>query len=148
MGQLITLKTSVIKPSQNFLKKGTVDFILACYRNNEMNSLPPAPIVRRHPTIPDIYVAIDGHNLLAVHEFLGVDSEVYLVHDAKDRLPNPTNKESVSQRNQDLTDKYESSVLEADKINGSFKELSHDFIDRPETSSETHLAYEAKVYKK
>ncbi|KKR49224.1 MAG: hypothetical protein UT86_C0001G0196 [Candidatus Magasanikbacteria bacterium GW2011_GWC2_40_17] len=128
MGQLIKLKTNVIKPSQDFLKKGTVNFILDCYKKGEMDSLPPTPIVRKHPNVPGVYVAIDGHNLLAVNEFLGIDSEVYLVNSADDYLPNPTTKESISQRNQDLVDKYESSVFEADKINRSFKELIKDFI--------------------
>ena len=128
MGQLIKIKTSAIKPSQDFLKKGTVNFILDCYKKDEMDSLPPAPIVRKHPNISGVYVAIDGHNLLAVNEFLGIDSEVYLVNSANDHLPNPTNKESISQRNQDLADKYESSVFQADKINCSFAILIKDFI--------------------
>lgn len=128
MGQLIKIKTEVIRPSQNFLKKGTVNFILDCYKKNKVNSLPPTPMVRKHPNIPDIYIAIDGHNLLAVNEFLGIDSEVYLVNSKDDYLPNPTNKESIFQRNRGLTDKYESSIREADKINCSFKELIEDFI--------------------
>lgn len=128
MGQIIKLKTSAIKPSQNFLKKGTVNFILECYKKDEIDSLPPAPIVRKHSNIPSVYVAIDGHNLLAVNEFLRIDSEVYLVNAADDYLPNPAKKESISQRNQDLADKYESSIFEADKINCSFAKLIKDFI--------------------
>lgn len=99
-----------------------------CYKKGETSSLPPAPIARKHPNIPDTYIAIDGHNLLAVNEHLGIDSEVYLVNSAKDYLPNPTNNESVVQRNRDLTEKYESSVFEADKANCSFKELITNFI--------------------
>lgn len=129
MGQLIKLKTNVIKPSQNFLKKGTVDFILDCYKKGDISSLPPAPMVRKHPNIPDVYIAIDGHNLLAVNEFFGKGSEVYLVNSADDYLPNPKNIESISQRNKDLTDKFDSSVSEADKINCSFADLIKDFID-------------------
>lgn len=128
MGQLLKLKTESIKPSQDFLKKGTVNFILDCYKKGEISSLPPTPIVRKHPNIPNIYIAIEGHNLLAANESLGVDSEVYLVDSAEDYLPNPANSESITKRNQDLADKYESSVIEADKINGSFKELIRNFI--------------------
>ncbi len=128
MGQLIKLKTELIRPSQNFLKEGTINFILDCYEKGKISSLPPTPIVRKHPNITDAFIAIDGHNLLAVNEYLGIDSEIYLVNSAKDYLPNPTNDESIAQRNQDLTEKYESSVFEADKTNCSFKELIANFI--------------------
>ncbi len=128
MGHLIKLRPELIKPSQDFLKKGTVDFILDCYKKNKIDSLPPTPLVRKHPNSKNTYVAIDGHNLLAVSELLGKACEVYIVSSADDYLPNPENKEPISQRNKDLTNKYESSVQEADRISCSFKELIKNFI--------------------
>jgi len=128
MGQLLLLKTEFIKPSQDFLKKGTVDFILDCYKEGRLDALPPAPMVRRCSDNSNMYVAIDGHNLIAVNRFLGKECEVYLVSSAEDYLPNPDNRESIIQRNKDLADKYASSVREADKINMSFDDLIKKFI--------------------
>ncbi|MEX0877395.1 MAG: hypothetical protein WDZ40_00855 [Candidatus Spechtbacterales bacterium] len=130
MGKLIKLKPEFIKPSQDFLKEGTIKFILSCYKEGKLDALPPAPIVRKQPGKPDTYIAIDGHNLLAVCEFFGKECEVYLAASADDFLPNSENKESISQRNKDLVDKYESSIEEAQKINLSFKELVDKYITK------------------
>lgn len=128
MGQLIILKPEAIHPSQDFLKKGTIEFIFDCYKREDVDALPPAPIVRRHPNKPDSFIAIDGHNLLAVHTFHKTACEVYLVDAADDYLSNPDAKESIAQRNEDLRHKYEKSVEEAERVSVSFAALVQKFI--------------------
>ncbi|MBI4599970.1 hypothetical protein HY732_03535 [Candidatus Uhrbacteria bacterium] len=123
MGHLIKLKPSAIKPSQDFLKKGTMDFIFDCFKKGELALLPPPPLVRRDPGHMDSYIAIDGHNLLAAHEFFGTECEVFLVDSADDFLPNPNNDPRITQRNKDLSEKFESCVDDANEARSSFQEL-------------------------
>ena len=128
MGQFITLKPDQIKPSQDFLKKGTVDFILECYKNGVLDALPPPPLVRRDPAKEGEYIAIDGHNLLAVHQYGGTECEVYCVDSAEDFFPNPQSDPAITQRNKDLSDKFESCVDESRRVRTSFEFLIHTVI--------------------
>ena len=81
MAQKKKLKTSQIKPSQNFLKEHTFNFIHKCIDEQREEDLPKAPLVKK---IGDTYVAIDGHNLIAVFDELKRDIEVYIVKSAAD----------------------------------------------------------------
>lgn len=95
---------SQIAPSQDFLKPGTVKFILECIENNRLNELPPNPIVRKDDE--GNMIAIDGHNLIAVKHYLGQDVAVHVATSADDGLPETS--EANVQRNRDLKEKYDS----------------------------------------
>jgi len=69
MGRIINVKASQIKPSQDFIKEETIGYILECIIKNELNKLPPTPIVRLNPDGSG-YIAIDGHNLIAVFDLI------------------------------------------------------------------------------
>ncbi len=127
MGHYIKLKPSSIKPSQDFLKKGTMDFIFDCFKRGQLELLPSPPIVRRDPDHEDSYIAIDGHNLLAAHEFFGIECEVFLVDSPTDFLSNPDNDPDIAQRNKDLAEKFESCVDEAEKIDCTFQILIKEY---------------------
>ena len=113
MSQLLRVKPSQIKPSQDWLTDGTIRYILDCYSQHHEENLPPPPLVRRDPESEDL-IAIDGHNLLAVAEFLGKEIDVCLVESREDRLPLSiaSNKDMIDKRNRELQDKYDT-VLEA-----------------------------------
>lgn len=123
MGFLTKLKPSTIRPSQDFLKKKTMDFIFNCYKRGALQELPPPPLVRQDPRHEGRFIAIDGHNLLAAHEFFGTECVVFLVDSANDYLPNPEGNPAISQRNKDLSEKFESCVDEAERIGSSFRTL-------------------------
>lgn len=82
---LLKIHPQKIKPSQDFLKEGTVRFILTCYSENKKDRLPPAPVVRKNPENGD-YIAIDGHNLIAVRDFFDEECEVFVASHAGDEL--------------------------------------------------------------
>ena len=128
MGEFIKLKPEFIKPSQNFLKKETLNFILDCYKKRKLDSLPPTPIVRKDPHNNGLYIAIDGHNLLAANELYHTECEVYVADSANDYLPNPKNLPSISQRNKDLSDKFDTCVTEANRIHCSFTTRIKDYL--------------------
>lgn len=123
MRHILKLKPLSIRPSQDFLKKGTMNFIFDCFKKGELALLPPPPLVRRDPHHADSYIAIDGHNLLAAHEFFGTECDVYAVDSANDFLPNPDNDSGIAQRNKDLAEKFDSCVADAEKADTSFKSL-------------------------
>lgn len=97
-----------ILPSQNFLKPTTLTFILECFKNGELQKLPPDPIVRHNRN--GNLVAIDGHNLIAVKLFRNEAIDVHIARTADDGLPE-TSAANI-QRNQDLHDKFESVLAE------------------------------------
>lgn len=111
MGNFISLEATSIKPSQDFLKEKTVKYIFECIAAGDTDSLPPAPIVRRSNSDGE-YIAIDGHNLLAVNDFLGKSCEVYVADSAYDKLTTANSAEALEARNNDLHDKYDSAYLE------------------------------------
>lgn len=118
MGKIITIKTDKIKPSQDFVKEGTVGYILECIVKKELDKLPPTPIVRANPDDSG-YIAIDGHNLIVIYDLLDKQIEVYVADSSDDRLielPRSTS-DATTKRNQDLKDKY-------DNVRGMTKALS------------------------
>lgn len=110
MGVFKTIPTAQILPSQDYLKEDTLKFIVSCLENGELDNLPPTPFVRKDPK-SSYYVAIDGHNLIAVYDYRGLDIDVYIASSAKDGLE-PTTA-AIIQRNNDLAAKYESSLKQA-----------------------------------
>src|SRR5688572_22732874 len=92
-----------IRPSQDFLKPGTVRFIFECIRTGNTDELPPTPLVRTDED--GELVAIDGHNLIAVRCFLGQEVEVIPATSAEDGLP-PTSEANI-ERNKELASKYD-----------------------------------------
>lgn len=104
-----------------------MDYIFDCFKRGALQDLPPPPLVRRDPDHEDAYIAIDGHNLLAVHEFFGTECEVFLVDSAGDFLPNPENDPGISQRNKDLAEKFDSCVDEARRLDVSFEGLVREY---------------------
>ncbi len=86
MGKSIVVNPKEIKPSQDFLKERTVKFIFDCLKNNQLNLLPPQPVVRRDDQ--GNLIAIDGHNLIAVYDWLDKKISVFVVDDQDDNLRN------------------------------------------------------------
>lgn len=112
-----------ILPSQDFLKPKTIAFILSCITSGSFEQLPPTPIVRRN--LDGKFVAIDGHNLIAVRLYLGEDIEVHVASSADDGLPATT--AANIQRNQDLKEKYNAVIddsvnVQSNGVNG-FQQL-------------------------
>jgi hypothetical protein len=101
-----------IAPSQDFLKEKTIKFIFACLRDGNTDDLPPTPLVRKDEE--GKLVAVDGHNLIAVRLFRGEDIEVIVAESSSDGLP-PTTEANIT-RNRELADKYESVLVERQKV--------------------------------
>jgi len=102
----ITLNPRAILPSQDFLKPQTVKFISECIVKGNYDDLPPTPIVRQDDL--GRYIAIDGHNLIAVRVFRNENIEVHVAHNDHDGLPEIT--EENKQRNADLLEKFDAVV--------------------------------------
>jgi hypothetical protein len=126
MGKIIIVNTKYIKPSQDFLKEDTVKHIFRLIESGNIKLLPPTPIVRLSNN-PGEYIAIDGHNLIAVKDYLGELCEIYIAESSDDELNNTTNDPAVILRNKDLKEKYDKSLLESTRIKNlgidSFKKL-------------------------
>ncbi len=127
MSKIITVPTRDIIPSQGFLKENTITYILECLKSGKQESLPPTPITRKSD-LKDKYIAIDGHNLIAVYDFLGKDCEIFVAESAEDALINVNaDRVALQARNDDLKDKYDSSYEPANRlsVNGlrSFSQL-------------------------
>ncbi len=92
-----------IRPSQDFLKPGTVRFIFDCIHNGNTDELPPTPLVRTDDD--GELVAIDGHNLLAVRCFLNQGVEVIAATSPHGGLSETS--EANIERNKELATKYD-----------------------------------------
>ncbi len=112
MGKIITLDPGNIKPSQDFLKPDTLAFIEENYNRGFLDKLPPTPIVRENPQ--GEYIAIDGHNLLAFYASKNLECEVYVAENKNDGLIGDS--EMVQKRNQDLFEKYDRALVEANRL--------------------------------
>ena len=101
-----------IRPSQDFLKPGTVRFIFECIRAGNTDELPPTPLVRvdRDGGL----VAIDGHNLIVVRYFLGQEIEVIPATSAADGLP--ATSDANIDRNKELASKYDTVLDEQRQV--------------------------------
>ena len=128
MGKLINVKASEIIPSQDFVKEGTIGYILGCIINDKKDKLPPTPIVRNNPNGSG-YIAIDGHNLIIIDDLLEKNCEVYLAESANDKLIELPKSlpDAITKRNEDLVQKYDKVVedvaLLENKNISSFKDL-------------------------
>lgn len=101
-----------ILPSQDFLKERTVRFILECLRSGNTEDLPPTPLVRKNEA--GQFVAIDGHNLIAVRLYRNEDIEIFVAESADDGLP-PMSEANIM-RNQELATKFDTVLGEQRKV--------------------------------
>ena len=101
-----------ITPSQDYLKPDTVAFIFRCIKEGRTDQLPPVPIVRQDTG--GTYIAIDGHNLIAVRLYRREDIEAHVARSASDGLP-PDSDANI-QRNKDLQEKFELALEERDRV--------------------------------
>lgn len=115
MGKYFYISPGNVLPSQDFLKEGTIRMIADALAEGQINRVPAPPIVR-NVAFSDSFVAIDGHNLLATKFLLGENCLVYLAEDSRDFLQTNGNDPSVAQRNNDLSEKFDISALEAKRI--------------------------------
>ncbi len=127
MGKIIKVKTSEILPSQDFLKRKTVEYILDCIKKKKNDKLPPTPIVRNDPDSSK-YIAIDGHNLIAVYDLMKKDINVFLVDSRNDELKEVAKSsiDAVKKRNREVFEKY-------DRVVENVKMLKSKKIDSFET---------------
>jgi hypothetical protein len=115
MGKYVTISTKEIQPSQNFLKEKTLEYILDCIEHGNTGALPPTPLARADQA--GRYIAIDGHNLIAVYDYLGRTCQIYVADSPTDKLPNDDGKQDgVEARNKDLLDKFESSLADSQRL--------------------------------
>ncbi|MDP2103815.1 MAG: hypothetical protein Q8K26_02750 [Candidatus Gracilibacteria bacterium] len=125
MGKILKIHPRNIKPSQDFLKEGTVKFIFTCYSEDKKDQLPPAPVVQRSPDNGD-YIAIDGHNLIAVKDYFDEECEVFVADHPEDELTENefpgASPDGLASRNADLREKFESVV-------DDYKRLSEGGLD-------------------
>lgn len=108
---LLSVDSGSVIPSQDFLKEDTLRHIFECYKTGNLEKLPPPPIVRN---VENSFVAIDGHNLLAVNYLLGKSTEVYVAKNPDDGLPGES--ESAIKRNNDLKEKFDLALEVADSL--------------------------------
>lgn len=117
------INPNIISPSQDFLKPSTVAYILSCIESGREDELPPTPIVRLDNDHQ--YVAIDGHNLIAVRAFLNQQVDIHVAVNASDGLPE-TSPDNVT-RNKELQDKFDDCLhqraIAASKGISSFQDL-------------------------
>ncbi len=113
MGEYILVEPGRVVPSQDFLKEKTMAHILQCYKNHQENELPPPPMVRFDPNTHH-YVAIDGHNLLAIDDLLKHKTKVFVAKNADDGLKGSSL--GIEQRNKDLKEKFDQSLIEAESL--------------------------------
>lgn len=126
MGYFQKISTKEISPSQNYLKEDTIYYILKCIEENKEEKLPPPPIVRKNPQRANSFIAIDGHNLLAVFDMLKKPCTVFVVENKEDKLKNSSNNPAIEKRNQELKEKFEHCVKENERVR---KEGITSFID-------------------
>jgi hypothetical protein len=103
---------SEIAPSQDFLKEKTVRFIFSCFRDGNIEELPPTPLVRRDAD--GNLVAIDGHNIIAARAVRGEDVEVIVAESATDGLP-PTSEANIT-RNEELAANFDTALAAREKV--------------------------------
>lgn len=109
MGIILKTNPSLIRPSQDFLKEDTLNFIKQNFDTGNLDRLPPVPIVRKDAT--GHYVAIDGHNLLAFYSLKNMECDVYVAESREDKLI--ADSQMVAKRNQDLFEKYDYALEQA-----------------------------------
>jgi hypothetical protein len=108
MGKIININPKIAKPSQDFLRKDTLEFIKNNYDNSNFEKLPPIPILRKQN---DDYIVIDGHNLLAFYFIKGFNCNVYVADNKEDVILGDS--EMINKRNRDLYEKYDLALEQA-----------------------------------
>lgn len=90
-----------VYPSQDFLKPETVKYIFRCIHSDQLELLPAPPIVAK---INGTYVAVDGHNLLAVYHYMREPIEVHVAKNRDDGIDESI--EGAKERNFNLKKKF------------------------------------------
>jgi len=115
MGSFCYIDPRTVLPSQDFLKEGTVKFIVDCLSRGDLAKLPPPPMVRC-VDFSQRLVAIDGHNLLAIKAITGENCLVYLANSPSDFIQADAAASGVSERNKDLNEKFSLAEIEARRL--------------------------------
>lgn len=115
MGSFRYVNPRTVLPSQDFLKEGTVKFIVDCLSRGDLAKLPPPPMVRSVDFSHNL-VAIDGHNLLAIKAIIGESCLVYLANSPSDFIQSDDATTGVLSRNKDLNDKFSLAETEARRL--------------------------------
>lgn len=106
------ISPEVILPSQDFLKEKTVRYIFDCIAKGQLADLPPTPLVRKDEA--GKFVAIDGHNLIAVRLFRNEPVEVIIAESPQDGLP-PTTEANI-ERNRELAKKFDTVLEDRNRV--------------------------------
>ena len=112
MGTILKTNPSLIKPSQDFLKEDTLNFIKRNFEAGDFEKLPPIPIIRKDEN--NHYIAIDGHNLLAFYSLKNMECNVYVADGREDKFKGDS--EMITKRNQDLFEKYDYALEQANLL--------------------------------
>lgn len=107
MGRFSYLDASKVIPSQDYLKGRTMQALIGYVEDKKPDLIPPPPIVLR---VEDkSFVALDGHNLIALQALQKRRCMVYVMDSISDSLHTPDDipisedrKESVKERIQEL----------------------------------------------
>jgi hypothetical protein len=117
----------IIAPSQDFLKPNTVRYIIGCIADGRFDELPPTPLVRKDEK--GSFVAIDGHNLIAVRLFRNEPVEVIVANSPIDGLPGTTT--ANIERNKELKEKFDTVLDERRRVAAegilTFSDLIHKY---------------------
>lgn len=108
----VKVNPNLIAPSQDFLKPDTIRYIFDCLDRNDLECLPPPPIVREDGV--DNLVAIDGHNLIAVMLYMGQDVDVYVANSPNDMISEKS--EADKARSDALRNKFHEAVVRRHQI--------------------------------
>lgn len=95
-----------ILPSQDYLKPETIKYIFECIEEDELDKLPPMPIVRKDKE--GRLIAIDGHNFIAVMYLLNEAIEVHVASSAKDGIVETSDADKM--RNRQLKEKFDTVI--------------------------------------
>jgi hypothetical protein len=106
------LLPKMIHPSQDFLKEKTVRYIFGCIADGRLDELPPTPLVRKDER--GNFVAIDGHNLIAVRAFRNEPITVIVATSPQDGLP-PVG-DANTERNRELAEKFDTVLAERQRV--------------------------------
>lgn len=109
MGEVLIVSPDDILPSQDYLDERSLYAIATSIKSSVFHNLPPRPIVREYN---GRYIAIDGHNLLAVYSYLGMKSTVHLAESHEDFIREP----DADKRNKELQEKFDISVPETRRV--------------------------------
>ncbi|MCH8004200.1 MAG: ParB-like nuclease domain-containing protein [Nanoarchaeota archaeon] len=99
MGELVQVRTKLIRPMEDELFPTFLDYVLSHYVFNQQQKLNP-PAVRAHE---DGYFVLDGHHRLVIADLHGVESiDVYVAEHSHDILK-PEQVPSISEDALDST---------------------------------------------